>query len=66
MTGRQQVWFAVTIYGPLFVVPLVVWLITSNWVLTAVWTALIWVGLFFVGALIGGAVAFARSRKPLP
>jgi hypothetical protein len=63
MTSRQQAIIALTLYGPLFVAPVVVWLITRSWVQTAVWTALIWVALFFLAVLIGGAMAYMRARK---
>jgi hypothetical protein len=66
MTGRQQALLAVALYGPLFVVPVVVWLVTRNWILTAVWSGLIAVALFFVAMLIGGAMAYMGSRRRAP
>jgi hypothetical protein len=62
LTPRQQVVWAVGVYGPVFVLPVVVWLATRDWIRTALWTGLIWITLFFGVGLIAIVRGYRHSK----
>jgi hypothetical protein len=62
LTPRQQVAWAVGVYGPAFVLPVVLRLITHDWIGTAVWTGLVWITLFFVVGLVAVVRGYRHAK----
>jgi hypothetical protein len=62
MTGWQQFWFGLYSYGPIFVVPPIIWFRTHSWVLTLAYSALIWLAVTVVVGGVALVLGYRRAR----
>jgi hypothetical protein len=60
--GLQVGLFAV-VWGPLIVLPLLLWVITGSWQTALIVAAIVGVCLFFGTVLIGGIVGYRRAKS---
>lgn len=62
LSRTTQIGLLAGVYGPVFALPLLVWLVTRSWQRALLISGVVWVCMFFAVGFVGLVVGYRRSK----